>query len=240
MPDSCLVSSDSTLTARSSRLEQSHRYRSHAISYFSIPALADGVARHDPAPLLPQWHNEALQPDVIPPVSILRGESANVIPGGQARGLVLTRIEWRSARPRRAPLDEVEERLLEALLYEPVEDGVTHSGEWLLEEAVEQHGPEQVCDWVTTVLSAEEVRRRGLAPAIVRIVARNPGLCSGELRRRLVERALSEEDVEMRDAGVQAAETWGDRELVAALRGHAEPVGWLREYIDKVITDLEV
>ncbi len=41
----------------------------------------------------------------------------------------------------------------------------------------------------------------------------------------------------MRDAAVQAAESWGG-DLADILRTHHEPEPWLREYIRDVISDL--
>ena len=46
------------------------------------------------------------------------------------------------------------------------------------------------------------------------------------------------ENVEMRDAAVQAIESWGERDLIDVLRTHQEPEPWLREYIQDVIDDL--
>lgn len=46
------------------------------------------------------------------------------------------------------------------------------------------------------------------------------------------------ENVEMRDAAVQARESWRERDLIDALRTHPEPEPWLREYIQDVIDEL--
>ena len=46
------------------------------------------------------------------------------------------------------------------------------------------------------------------------------------------------DDVEMRDAAVQAAESWGGREVVDVLMSHDEPEPWLRECIPEIIDDL--
>ena len=50
--------------------------------------------------------------------------------------------------------------------------------------------------------------------------------------------ALALDDVEIRDAAVQAAELWGDREILLVLKSHSEPESWLRDYIFDVIDDL--
>ena len=46
------------------------------------------------------------------------------------------------------------------------------------------------------------------------------------------------DDVEIRDAAVQAAESWGGREVVDVLMSHDEPEPWLRECIPEIIDDL--
>lgn len=50
--------------------------------------------------------------------------------------------------------------------------------------------------------------------------------------------ALANNDLEIRDAAVQAAESWTDIEVLEVLQGHSEKVPWLREYVDSVIEDL--
>ena len=48
------------------------------------------------------------------------------------------------------------------------------------------------------------------------------------------------ENVEMRDAAVQAIESWREWDLIdiLILRTHSEPEPWLRKYIKDVIDDL--
>ena len=57
-------------------------------------------------------------------------------------------------------------------------------------------------------------------------------------RSELVRDALDLDDVEIRDAAVQAAELWGDRDMLPVLKSHSEPEPWLRDYICDVIDDL--
>jgi hypothetical protein len=55
----------------------------------------------------------------------------------------------------------------------------------------------------------------------------------------VLECALRSRSVDVRDAGVQAAETWNDRKLTRSLRRHQESVGWLAEYVRNVVEALE-
>lgn len=55
----------------------------------------------------------------------------------------------------------------------------------------------------------------------------------------IVKDALKHDDIEMRDAAVQAAETWEGEDLIAVLQAHDEPVDYLSKYIEQVIIDLQ-
>ena len=57
-------------------------------------------------------------------------------------------------------------------------------------------------------------------------------------RSELVRNALALDDVEIRDAAVQAAELWDDPHILPVLKSHYEPESWLRDYISDVIDDL--
>ena len=54
----------------------------------------------------------------------------------------------------------------------------------------------------------------------------------------LVRDGLAMDSVEIRDAAIQAAESWGDSELLDVLRSHSETEPWLQQYILDVIDDL--
>ena len=134
---------------------------------------------------------------------------------------------------------EIVHQLLSSLEAEPLEDGVGHPAEGLIEAAV--------CDVSTEIASRIYETLRGLAldprhPAIAADVLR----CLGrqELpgtrwwRADLICDALKSSHVEVRDGAAQAAEMWGDAGLGPVLRSHSEPVPWLRSYIEDVIADL--
>ena len=59
-----------------------------------------------------------------------------------------------------------------------------------------------------------------------------------EWRVGLVRAALGADDVEVRDAAAQAAESWGDFGMIAVLEAHAELLAWLKDYIDAVVDDM--
>ena len=83
-----------------------------------------------------------------------------------------------------------------------------------------------------------DVEHPGLSASVLRCLSRSrPGTAAW--RAVVVRGALGAGDVEMRDAAVQAAESWGGAEMRDVLQRHVEGVSWLRAYIQDVVDDLE-
>jgi hypothetical protein len=115
---------------------------------------------------------------------------------------------------------------------EPVEDGVRHSAEPKLADYIERHG-------VNTLVSQAlgQALRASRAAAFLRLLGRIAAV-DEESRKDLVERGLQSASVEVRDAAVQAAESWGSASLVPLLKAHHDPVPWLADYAERVARDL--
>ena len=126
-------------------------------------------------------------------------------------------------------------RIRAALEAEPVEDGYTHPAETDLAEMT-RNGGQIARDWLSGAL-AEGGWPRSLAAGLLRLLGRQR-IFTGAWRLRVIQLALASPDIELRDAGVQAAESWGDPEAVGVLRAHAEPCAWLADYIERVSRDL--
>lgn len=126
-------------------------------------------------------------------------------------------------------------RIRAALEAEPVEDGYTHPAETDLAEMA-RNGGQVARDWLSGAL-AEGGWPRSLAAGLLRLLGRHR-IFTGAWRLRVIQLALASSDIELRDAGVQAVESWGDPETVEMLRAHREPCGWLADYIERVIRDL--
>ena len=144
-------------------------------------------------------------------------------------------------RPRDADLrDSVfARRLISSLEAEPLEDGVSHAADGLIEAAL--------CDVSTEIASRiyETLRELTLDPEhpafaadVLRCVGRQELPGTSSWRAELISVALKSSHVELRDAAAQAAGMWGDAGLGPVLRSHSEPVPWLRSYIEDVIADL--
>jgi len=130
---------------------------------------------------------------------------------------------------------QVEDRIRALLEADPVEDGYTHPAEILLEEIVRDWG-QAAGDWLISVIS-DRRWNRSLAAGLLRLLSRQTPL-SEAWRLGVIRSALSSPDIELRDAGVQAAESWEDPDTVELLQKHREPCTWLADYIERVIRDL--
>ena len=119
-----------------------------------------------------------------------------------------------------------------AIEAEPVEDGTSHPAERVIAETIAGNEAE---GFVSALL---EVAPSPLQASMLRLLGRAP-VQDAPLRRRVIEAGLSSEDVQIRDAAVQAVESWEDAACIELLRQHEEPVKWLADYIQDVIVDLE-
>lgn len=134
------------------------------------------------------------------------------------------------------PLRRLSHDLLESLVTEPIEDGVTHASESILRTALQD-------DQVATQAWLKEQWRRetnaGLLAALMKCVGRLT--CDETLMwgLEIADISLKHPDVEVRDAAVQALELWGGTEAADLLRQHSEEVGWLRKYIAQILSELE-
>jgi hypothetical protein len=116
---------------------------------------------------------------------------------------------------------------------EPVDDGYTHSAESVICDHIEQFGASELIEHAFT--TASPIRSADL----IRLLGRIPEV-EVELRRSIVERGLASPHVVVRDAALQAAETWEDASLVALLRGHRDAVPWLAQYAEKIVRGLGI
>lgn len=141
----------------------------------------------------------------------------------------LTRIDHQYIRFR--------SKLIAALLDEPIEDGVTHPAEHVIDEALRTNSSEWR-DWLARALNEHYQTRPSLSASIVRCIGRLDYDCVGGWGMRVIDDALRHKDVEVREAAVRALEAWGGYEALNILRSHRDSVAWLNEYVDQVIVDL--
>ena len=135
--------------------------------------------------------------------------------------------------------DTVDERralfnnLYRSFETEPFENGIGHPAEQIIENAL---ADTRTLDWFTEFCTDES--ESGFAASVLRCLGREPDAGHRSWRHELIRTALESPDIEIRDAAVQAAESWGGEEIIGILKSHQEPETWIREYIEDVIEDL--
>ncbi len=141
-----------------------------------------------------------------------------------------------STQPRRR-YDRFRTKLIATLLDEAIEDGVTHPAESLIDEAFRADSSD--CqNWLSQVLVEHYPTRPSLCASIVRCIGR---LDYDRVRgwgMRVVDDALQNRDIEVREAAIRALEAWGRPAALDVLRRHKDAVAWLNEYVRQVVVDL--
>ena len=127
-------------------------------------------------------------------------------------------------------------KLNAAFEAEPLEDGMAHSAEAIIEEALLSTVELSTLDWLQSFCL--DLAHPNFAASVLRCLGRQSCPGTKSWRIELVRTALVMDDIEIRDAAVQAAEYWGGEAIRNVLQAHSEPVHWLREYIQAVIGDL--
>lgn len=135
---------------------------------------------------------------------------------------------------------DVGQRLLEELLAasreEPLEDGMAHPVEAILDDVL-RLAPECGMPAKLHQLATSDADPT-VASAVLSCLARRDRPGATAWRVRMVRDALRCESVAIRDAAVQACEMWADRELIAVLTAHQEAAAWLQDYIRSVVEGL--
>lgn len=127
--------------------------------------------------------------------------------------------------------------LIAAFLTEPIEDGVTHPAERVIDEALCADSAE--CqDWLSQVLVETYKTRPSISASIVRCIGRQEYDRVGNWGMRVVDDALQNSDAEVRDAAICALEAWGGSVAIQMLRRHEDTEDWLNAYVQQVIVDL--
>lgn len=119
---------------------------------------------------------------------------------------------------------------------EVLQDGEHHPAEDLIQEALRTSQERVVLQWFETW--AVDASQPSFAASLLRCLGRQERFGTDSWRTELIRKALSVDDVDIRDAAVQAVESWEDQELIQVLMGHDEPEHWLKDYIQGVIYDL--
>ena len=127
-------------------------------------------------------------------------------------------------------------KLHAAFETKPLEDGMHHKAEDIIGQTLQSGEDQCILEWLRA-FSLDDTQPV-FAASVLRCLGRQEDLGISSWRSELVRDALALDDVEIRDAAVQAAELWGDKDILPVLKSHSEPEIWLRDYISQVIDDL--
>lgn len=129
----------------------------------------------------------------------------------------------------------LETKLKRAFEDLPLEDGMNHPAELTIDEAMQSADRQRIYEWLGELVV--DIDRPKFAASVLRCLGRRqPGTSAWRLG--IVRTALATDDLEIRDAAVQAAESWGDKKVRNVLQNHTETTPWLRDYIEDVIEDI--
>ena len=133
-------------------------------------------------------------------------------------------------------MEKLEKRLHVAFEAVPVENGINHPGQIIIEEALQSTDEQYVLDWLK--LFSLDTLHPHFATSVLKCLGRQeqPGTVSW--RVAIIREALSADAVDIRDAAIQAAESWGGMEMLNILQQHNDSVPWIQKYVQKVIKDL--
>ena len=144
--------------------------------------------------------------------------------------------DWQQVVVDEPERERLASRLLASFEVDTVEDGMAHQAERIIAEALRSTKGQQVLDWFKGF--STDASRPSFAASTLRCLGRHGSVGSISWRVQLVRDALAMDSVEIRDAAIQAAESWGDSDLVEVLGAHSESETWLQRYISDVIDDL--
>lgn len=128
------------------------------------------------------------------------------------------------------------DELAAAFETHPLEDGMDHPAERIMERALQSEETRHVLEELRRC--ALDATRPDFAAAVLRCLGGCAQAGIPAWRTALVRDALAMDEIEIRDATVQAAEWWGGQAMRSVLGAHVEPVPWLRAYIQDVVEDL--
>ena len=131
---------------------------------------------------------------------------------------------------------ELQDKLSLSLEETPFEDGINHPAESIIDRALKSTDEQTLCTWLKEFVL--DVDHPTFASEVLRCLSRTE-IGSTAWRTKVVQECLAKGDIQMRDAAVQAAESWGGSHFCRVLRDHVETLSWLRDYLEEVVKDLE-
>lgn len=135
-------------------------------------------------------------------------------------------------------LRETINKIFSSIETEPVEDGFNHPAEKNLREILEKDEPFLI-RWLQELIYSEG--KPSLTASVLKCIGRIELSQWNTFPFEIIESSLLLSDVEIRDVAVQTLEHIGTNRAIEILEAHSkrEAAGWLKNYINRVISDLK-
>jgi hypothetical protein len=133
--------------------------------------------------------------------------------------------------------DEFRRTVLALVYDEPIEDGVRHPAEDVIDSAYAS-SPSECFRALSLFLNEHYASRSSISATLLRCIGRMAFEKTQNWGLEIAKKALHREDAEIRDSGIRALENWGNDRCVEILRSHCDSEPWLDEYAKQVVADL--
>lgn len=132
----------------------------------------------------------------------------------------------------------LERELLVSFDEDTVEDGMHHPAEDIILDVLKNQDKKKALSWIREFVL--DAARPDFAYSILVCLTHQPPLGTAPWRVQLIHDALSSQDIGVRDAAAQAAESWADPDILPILKMQKakEPVSWLQDYMKGIIEDI--
>lgn len=129
-------------------------------------------------------------------------------------------------------------QMLSELELEPVEDGVSHAVERLMQDVLTKSA-QLGLQWIKASFHRLiEEEKDSAAAGLLQCIGRIKSQALDSINSELVTRAIGHENAEIREAAISVVEQSEDKNLLAILSEHNDPVPWLARYTKQVLSDL--
>jgi hypothetical protein len=129
-------------------------------------------------------------------------------------------------------------QLLSELDLEPVEDGMPHAIEKMLEYVLAKFPSNAVDAILVSFRRMLDEERDSAAAGLLQCIGRIKSKALEEKLTDLVSHGLSHPNPELREAAISVVEQVGNARLKRILREHSDPLPWLNRYATQVLADL--
>lgn len=131
------------------------------------------------------------------------------------------------------------QKLILSFEREVLEDGLLHPAEFIIEDVLKVYkhsAPEWINDLYTQYISINST----ISANILLTISRLKVDMVVPWGYKIVDQALKEQDIEIREAAVRAVESWGGEKGLQLLKSYvdSEPIKWLADYTKKIIKEL--